>query len=162
MDELINLDINKINLWKLSGSMICKVQKIYDGDTLTIIIKINQTFVGFNVRLFGLDTPEIHPKECSLIEKEFEQNLAIKARNKLVELVTDQEIIIDKKYTNKEMNEIFQKNKKIINVEFHQEQDKYNRPLVKLYDNDKNINDILINENYAKIYNGGTKEKWTM
>lgn len=160
MNELNNIDINQINIWKLSGTQFCKIQKVYDGDTPTIIIKINKEFFAFNVRLIGIDTPEIHPRNENLSKKESEHLLGIKARNKLIELVTDQSIIIDKKYTNDELKYIFNKNKKIITVEFSNEQDKYKRPLVKLYDNNICINDILINQQYAKSYDGTTKEKW--
>lgn len=160
INELNNLDINKINKWELSGAHLCKIQKVYDGDTPTIIIKINKEFFAFNVRLIGLDTPEIHPRNENLLEKESESLLGIKSRNKLIELVTDQPIIIDKKYTNKELRDIFNKNKKIITVEFSEEQDKYKRPLVKLYDNETLINQVLIDLNFAKAYDGTTKEKW--
>ena len=160
VEELNNVDINKVNIWKLYGTHQCKIQKVYDGDTPTIIIKINTEFFAFNVRLIGLDTPEIHPRNENLLEKESEHLLGIKARNKLIELVTDQNIIIEKKYTNDELKLIFNKNKKIITVEFSEEQDKYKRPLVKLYDNNILINDILINQNFAKSYDGTTKEKW--
>lgn len=160
LDELNKIDINKINLWKLSGTHFCKIQKVYDGDTPTIIIKINKDFFAFNVRLIGLDTPEIHPRNENLLEKASEHLLGIKARNKLIELVTDQVIIIDKKYTNDELKFIFNNNKKIITVEFSEEQDKYKRPLVKLYNKGNCINDILINQNFAKSYDGTTKEKW--
>jgi endonuclease YncB( thermonuclease family) len=159
-DELNNIDINKVNIWKLSGTHFCKIQKVYDGDTPTIIIKINKDFFAFNVRLIGLDTPEIHPKNENLIEKETEHLLGIKARNKLIELVTDQSVIIDKKYTNDELKIIFNNNKKIITAEFSEEQDKYKRPLVKLYDKSTFINQVLIDQHYAKSYDGTTKEKW--
>ena len=160
IDELNNIDINKINIWKLSGTHLCKIKKVYDGDTPTIIIKINTEFFAFNVRLIGLDTPEIHPRNENLLEKEIEHLLGIKARNKLIELVTDQTIIIDKNYKNDELHDIYNNNKKIITVEFSENQDKYKRPLVKLYDNNICINDILINQHFAKIYDGTTKEKW--
>jgi endonuclease YncB( thermonuclease family) len=160
IQELNNIDINKINIWKLSGIHPCKIQKVYDGDTPTIIIKINKDFFAFNARLIGLDTPEIHPKNENLLQKESEHLLGIKARNKLIELVTDQSIIIDKKYTNDELHEIFNKNKKIITAEFSEEQDKYKRPLVKLYDKGTFINQVLIDQHYAKSYDGTTKEKW--
>ncbi len=162
-NELNKLDIHKINTWKLSGTKICKIQKVYDGDTPTIIVKINKEFFAFNVRLIGLDTPEIHPRNENLLEKETEHLLGIKARNKLIELVTDQNIILDKPYTNDELRDIFIKNQKIITVEFSEEQDKYKRPLVKLYDNvndNECINQILINEKFAKNYDGTTKESW--
>lgn len=158
--ELNNIDINKINIWKLSGTYLCKIKKVYDGDTPTIIIKINKDFFAFNVRLIGLDTPEIHPRNENLLEKESEHLLGIKARNKLIELVTDQTIIIDKKYTSDELNEIFNKNKKLITVEFSEEQDKYKRPLVKLFYNNNCINQILIDLHFAKRYDGTTKQKW--
>lgn len=159
-DELNKIDISKVNIWKLSGTYLCKIQKVYDGDTPTIIIKINNNFFAFNVRLIELDTPEIHPKNENLLEKESEHLLGIKARNKLIELVTDQPIIIDKKYTNEELKIIFNKNKKIITAEFSEEQDKYKRPLVKLYDKNIFINQVLIDQKFAKRYDGTTKEKW--
>jgi endonuclease YncB( thermonuclease family) len=61
-----------------------------------------------------------------------------------------------------ECKKILDTNTKIIKVKCH-EFDKYGRLLVTLFDDNKtliNINQRLIDEKYAKSYDGGTKEQF--
>ena len=68
-----------------------KVIRVYDGDTITIQTDIvNGTNVGttVNLRLIGVDTPEINAKTQD------EKDRAIKARDYLREMILDKEVVI--------------------------------------------------------------------
>lgn len=136
------------------------VDSVYDGDTITLLIPIqthiyniidtnlninpnsdnnkqNNIFLNkIRVRLLGIDTPEIKPKKD--IENREEQIAKAKeARDFLSNLILNK--VIRTKFINN---------------------DKYGRPLVNLYDNEICINELMIENGYAKRYAGGTKEIW--
>lgn len=111
-----------------------KVIKVYDGDTITIASKMplidDDRMFRFSVRLLGIDSPEIKGK--TNVEKE----LAIKSRDALSVL-------------------IFNKNVELKNVSL----DKYGRLLAYVYLGDINVNQWLLDNNYAIEYDGGTKRR---
>jgi len=111
------------------------VIKVYDGDTITIASKMpyeNSPLFRFNVRLNGIDTPEIKSKN------ENEKILAKKARDSLSQLIMHKNITLQ-------------------NVK----NEKYGRILADVFINDINLNELLIKERYAVKYDGGTKIKPT-
>ena len=127
-----------------------KILDIYDGDTITICINLEGfNFIKMNVRLDGIDTPELHGKE---------KELGIVARNYLINELTNIKIE-NNKYSRKDIREIINNNTHIIKVIFG-DFDKYGRPLCIIYKNNININNLMLNNEYAKKYNGGTKELW--
>ena len=111
-----------------------KVLSVYDGDTVTINFDL-----GFNVniiekcRLIGIDTPELRTKN------KYEKTLGYKVRDYLRELILDKEV----------------------EVETHKE-GKWGRYLVDIYIDGIHVNQHLIDLNYARVYDGGTREKWTL
>jgi len=110
-----------------------KVIKVYDGDTITIAAKLPNTdgpIYRFSVRLDGIDTPEIKGK--SQAEKE----LAIQARDVLHELIYGK--IIELRNVSNE---------------------KYGRILADVYLGELNINQWLVSENLAVLYDGGKKQR---
>lgn len=162
-ESIISIDkfeYTKYNLENISGEFL--VDSIYDGDTITIIlpsklyiynmtssntINLNLSSNNSNkitlnkvkIRLFGIDTPELKPSK-NLSNREEHIKKAKNARDFLSNLILN----------------------KIIEVQFL-ENDKFGRPLAKLFiiDDKKNkiyINDLMVNEGYAKKYNGGTKD----
>lgn len=134
-----------------------KVVDVYDGDSIKLVLpfivkrtqnkyKIFDKFFKrsdiiqlykWNCRLAGLDTPEIRTR--NLKEKDF----GLQVRDKLREKILN--------------NLLFVKCGMF---------DKYGRLLVTLYDTEDNfkkdysVNKWLIDNNYAKEYNGGKKEEW--
>lgn len=130
----------------------CKILDIYDGDTITIGLFLEGfNIVKINVRLEGIDTPELKGEQKSL---------GIIARNYLINILTNIEINNNKEYTRKEIRElIYNSNNNYIDVKFG-EFDKYGRPLAILYKDGVNINDIMVIEGYANKYYGGKKEDW--
>jgi endonuclease YncB( thermonuclease family) len=113
----------------------CKVKSVYDGDTLTVIFPFNNSYYKSNLRLLGIDTPEIKTKNLS------EKQAGLLAKEWLTKKIQD----------------------KIIYVAFEKE-DKYGRLLGVIYEkpgmNDfkHSINQMLIDENLAITYNGGKKQ----
>ena len=111
------------------------VIKVYDGDTITIASKMpyeNSPLFRFNVRLNGIDTPEMKGTGVTDDEKT--------ASNQTKEFVT---------------NLILNKYVRLENVE----NEKYGRILADVYIGNTHLNELLIKERYAVLYNGGTKIK---
>ena len=112
-----------------------KVIKVYDADTITIAAKLpykESPIYRLSVRLNGIDTPEIKGKDVSEEEKE-----AAKIARDFVS-----NLILDKYITLKNI-----------------ESEKYGRVLADVYIGDIHLNDLLIKERYAVLYNGGHKVK---
>ena len=109
-----------------------KVIKVYDGDTITIASKLNNstddTIYRFSVRLAGIDCAEIKSKT------EFEKNLAICSRDALHGKIIDKFVDL-----------------KNVSVE------KYGRLLANVYCDGLFINDWMLQNGYAVPYDGGKK-----
>ena len=108
------------------------VIKVYDGDTITIASKMpyeNSPLFRFNVRLNGIDTPEIKSKN------ENEKILAKKARDSLSQLIMHKNITLQ-------------------NVK----NEKYGRILADAYLDDLHLNKWMIDQQFAVAYDGKTKK----
>ena len=110
-----------------------KVIKVYDGDTVTIASVLPNTtepIYRFSIRLNGIDTPEIRGKTQE------EKELAIQVRDALAE-------------------KIYGKMVELRNVG----NEKYGRVLAEIYLDGENINQWLVDENFAVAYDGGKKHR---
>lgn len=110
------------------------VISVYDGDTITIACNMywdKYTAYKFNVRLAGIDTPEIRTRDSN------QKKVAIIAKKFLESLILNKKIILnDVKY------------------------DKYGRILANIYlpgNEDTSISNLLIQKRLAVVYDGGTK-----
>lgn len=120
--------------FSLNGQIFdAKVVKVYDGDTIHIVFEYFGKYLKWNCRIAHVDTPELRTKN------EEEKKKGYEVRDKLRELI-DGKIV------------------KVTCGEF----DKYGRLLVDVFIPDKDIyvHKWLITNNYAKVYEGGKKEKW--
>lgn len=108
-----------------------KIVYVYDGDTVHIVFKYFNEYYKWNCRIAHVDTPELRTKNQDEKIKGYE------TRDKLKELILDKIV-------------------KVHCLEF----DKYGRLLVDLYIDDIYVNQWLIDNDLAKKYEGGTKEKW--
>ena len=116
-----------------------KVVKVHDGDTITIVtvlfngdVSPKSNLYKFNVRVLGIDTPELKTKNTK------EKELGIVARDALRALL---------------MNKVV----KLKNVSY----DKYGRILCNVFLDDVNVSEWLVSNNHAVLYNGGKKiKKW--
>ncbi len=161
-ESLDKTNHKKFNLDNLKGKYY--VKSVYDGDTVTILIPmcisqyefkqedklpIEKTNIDLKsdtnpnkkiyywevrVRIYGIDTPEMKPSK-NLPNREAHIKKAHEAKDFLSSIVLN----------------------KVIYCEFMQN-DKYGRPLVKIFHNNKNISEIMIEKGHAKPYDGGTKD----
>jgi endonuclease YncB( thermonuclease family) len=152
-----NNDVSEFSL--KNKEFICKVVDIYDGDTCKIIFYDNssQSFIKYNCRLIGIDTPEIKPLKTKE-NRESEITKAKQCRNKLISLCCKHENVNEENY-----KDVLSNHGNLVKIICH-DFDKYGRLLVEIFsitedNNEKNIsfNDILINDGLAKAYDGGKK-----
>ena len=114
-----------------------RVIKVYDADTITIAAKLpfpNSPLYRLSIRLNGIDTPEIKGKGITDEEKE----AAKLAREFVANLVLNKYVTLK-------------------NVQ----SEKYGRILAEVYIGDIHLNQLLLKERYAVLYDGGTKIKPT-
>lgn len=132
IEELEKLDLSSIKKFSLAG-MACKarVSSVYDGDTITMVFKLQEQFVKWSCRLDGIDTPELKSNNAN------EKASAVKARDFLREKILG----------------------KVVDVVFG-DFDKYGRLLTKVSLDGLDINNLMLSEGFAKAYDGGTKEAW--
>lgn len=110
-----------------------KVVKVYDGDTIHVVFKYFEHFYRWTCRIAHVDTPELRSKNQE------EKKLGYLVKQKVEELLLN----------------------KIVRIQCF-EFDKYGRLLIEvtLPDSKEKLHDWLIRNNYAKLYEGGTKEEW--
>ena len=150
---------DSLNYLELTRNKIydAKVVSVYDGDTCHIVIKHNGNFYKVCVRINGIDAPEMRPFNVSNmdIKNEIKQQ-AKRSRNFLINNITDQKIELDRDISKHELQQLVDNNKKIIQFKYIKPE-KYGRSLGDLLINDKSISEIMILNNFAKIYDGGKK-----
>ena len=115
-----------------------RIEEIYDGDTVKIIILFGETPVRFSLRILGIDAPEIKNGEGRLPE---EHKAAIKVRDY--------------------MRSLFPTNIAKICI---RDWDKYGgRVLGELFlETGENVAEILIHGGWARPYHGEKKKPWTL
>ena len=119
---------------KYGRTIISKVNRVYDGDTLNVDIKDWPPIVGKSmpIRINKIDTPEMNTKNPAL------KSLAVKARDFLRSHISEGKII--------ELRNI--------------QRDKYFRLDADLYIDDIDIAQELLKQGLAKPYDGGKKSPW--
>ena len=127
---------DKVKVFSFEGRECAgKVVSVYDGDTVKVVFPLSEQepdrLFRWNCRLANVDTPELRTK--NLKEKAFGKSVRDKLREKILN--------------------------KMINIKCY-DFDKYGRLLVELVLEDENINNWLIENEYAKKYDGGKKTKW--
>ena len=159
LEELKNIKSSDIPQFSLNGLKTSgKIVEIYDGDTCKIVLLNNNILQKFNCRINGIDTPEMKPL-LSKSNREIEIKNAYRCRNKLIQICTNIIPTVDIDFNGKKIS--LDTNTKIVYIECL-EFDKYGRLLVNIYDTFKSMsyNEILVNEGFAKKYNGGTKDEF--
>lgn len=131
---------------------LARVVDVYDGDTVTLVLEVNGAFLKFKTRLMGIDACEMKSKTSQSKE------LAVKARNKLFDLVTGQKH--DVPVVNKKDIAILLE-KEVYLVWVHCSNfDKYGRLLAEIFaspKSTKSFSSIIIQESLAYKYEGDTK-----
>jgi endonuclease YncB( thermonuclease family) len=122
----------------------CKVLKVYDGDTITIAIKLSKKYVKSSVRMLGYDSPEMKPPK-NQTNREEEIKAAKRAKEALGNLILN----------------------KIVKIKLG-DFDKYGRLLGTVIvdkgflccQTHLNVNQYMIDNNFGYPYQGGTKKKF--
>ena len=150
-DNLNNCSPKDIPPFSLENlETFCRLVDIYDGDTITCIIPIFNNLYRFQIRLNGIDTPEIKTKIQNIKQD------AICSKRRVIELTTSGKCQV---YLKEELQKYLEDNSTILWIKCRQF-DKYGRILCDVYSNkdDKySISEILIQENLAVPYDGKTK-----
>jgi len=131
-------------LYSLEGRRFrAKVVDVYDGDTITVVFKLNGSYVKYKVRMYGYDSPEMKPSK--------------KLLNRI-------DIIANAKYAKLKLsNKILNKTVILQCLDW----DKYGRLLATVFlqhsryfvcTTDENINNWMVEEGLGKLYFGGKKE----
>ena len=108
-----------------------KVVHVYDGDTIHLVFEFLGQMFKWHTRIAHVDTPELKTKNQE------EKKMGYEARDKLRELIDGK--LVD-----------------IVCLDF----DKYGRVLAEITYNGGRVDEWLIKNNYAKSYEGKTKEAW--
>ena len=135
-------DVKSVNYFSLKGNVFYGLPcNIYDGDTFSVIFEYKGEIIKYRCRCNGYDSAEMKPS-LNNPNRDHEKELAIKARERLIELLNKHET-------------------KLIKFECL-DFDKYGRLLINFWNNvdGKSINEIMINEGYGKPYDGGKKNTW--
>jgi endonuclease YncB( thermonuclease family) len=117
---------------------LARIEEVYDGDTVKIIVLLSDTPLRFSLRILGIDTPELKHGEGRLPE---EHLAAVKVRDYVKSLFP----------TN------------IAKIRIH-DWDKYGgRVLGDLFlPTGENVSEILIKCGWARPYHGEKKRSWTL
>ena len=133
--ENLDKDVANAN-WKNTTPFVpqirvCKVIKVYDGDSITVAAKLHESFSvnRFSVRLNGIDTPEMRA------QNENEKKRAIIAKDFLEKRILNQTVYLED-----------------VGLE------KYGRLLATVIHDGNNINEMMIENNHAYRYTGGKKK----
>jgi micrococcal nuclease len=130
-NDLVNAT-SSVPFFTLKGNKYrAKVVHVYDGDTVHLVFDYLGHLFKWHVRIAHVDTPELRTKNVE------EKKMGYETRDKLRELIDGK--MID-----------------ILCLEF----DKYGRVLAELTYNGTRIDKWLIEKDYAKPYEGKTKEAW--
>jgi endonuclease YncB( thermonuclease family) len=156
---LLEADANTYPDFTLAGKTAWgKAVSVYDGDTFRVLCFMNKKDtipVKYNIRVNGCNCPEIVPRKKHK-NRDIEMKEGKIARNRFLQLVTDQPVQLNKNYSKNDIKQIMEKNKKIIFIKFS-DAGGFNRILADIYESDKSIlsiNQQMINEGYAIEYHG--------
>lgn len=129
----------------------CRVVSVHDGDTMKVVTRVfPDEFRMLTLRLAGIDTPEIRgggPEETAL---------AVRARDSVLrwlnpELFADSQTVSD---IQSKLDSV-----PVVATVECLGQDKYGRELARLHNDRGCINDILLAEDNADVYEGKKKPR---
>lgn len=135
--ELESSDLRSHPKFQITGNFFAKVVKVYDGDTVTVVMKPfgGSGLYRFQVRMYGYDSPELKPSKTTENRDDVVAK-AKQARDGLAEKVMG----------------------KIVMLEVLPSSDKYGRLLCKMHCGGLNINEYMLESGYGYEYYGGKKE----
>ena len=134
--DVLNFTAVSGTQWKDTVPFVAPVSggvciKVYDGDTITVASRLpwrESPLYRFSVRLNGIDTPEIKGANDA------EKRVAVKAREALKLKILDRQVTLKNVTT-----------------------EKYGRLLADVHCDGVHLNQWMIEQRYAVVYDGGTK-----
>ena len=170
LNKLLNATNKNVDLFSLNNKeIIAKIVSVYDADTCKAVFYLDNKLTKFTIRLVGINTPEMRPSK-KLPNRNALKKFAMKARNRLVQLCTDVPIDLDNMLSTYKCQKLVDNNRKLVKIKCG-EFDKYGRLLGTIYPHYENenqvgggisFNQILINEEFAHEYHGGTKKPFNI
>jgi len=145
--NLNDIDISNVKKFTFDGTITdAKVVDVISGDTISVIMNINNQVNIYNIRMYGYDAPRIRHKSKSnkliSLEGKF-------ARLELIKLITSVDEMVNI-YTrsNDISNAIKKYNDKIVKIHL-MDFDKYDEIFAKIYLEDKNkfVHELMIESN---------------
>ena len=144
-EKLKAVDHKKTPLFSFKNKiLISRIVDVYDGDTFTALFEYNGEIMKYKFRAMGYDCAEMKPKKSDPNRDE-EKALALKAKNRFIELIGGEDTIVKIKFLN------FDKYGRILSYVYSMNSD---------VEKDESINSVMIKEGHGKPYEGGTKEEW--
>jgi endonuclease YncB( thermonuclease family) len=137
------LTIEGVNTW-------AKVLSVYDGDTMTVALPVQDSVFKFQLRINGIDTPEM---------KGPHKTQAYAARNRMLQLC-GLAIALEDMSSSKQVQNMLETNPAYVWLECGSP-DKYGRTLADVYASPAKqelFSTIMIKEGHAYAYDGGTKK----
>ena len=145
--NLNDIDISNVKKFTFDGTITdCKVIDVIDGDSISVVMNINNQTNIFNIRMHGYDAPRIRHKSRSnkliSLEGKF-------ARLELIKLITSVEDMINITTKSNDISNTIKKyNKKIVKIHL-MDFDKYDEIFARIYLEDKKkfVDEIMIESN---------------
>lgn len=139
----------------LRGHYKAKVLKVIDGDTVDLAIRPSwdSPVFAYKARLYGINTPELHPVGLN-------KNTRGNGSEKTRKLLDEQQ---NAEKAKKRLEELINASRRSVNIIAHGNE-KYGRTLVEIsarrlftYGTPVTFNQTLVNEGHAVVYNGGKR-----
>lgn len=152
MSSFINF-VEAFNNYNIHARLL----SVYDADTITAVFPFPNTsnYYKYNVRLIGIDSPEMKSKDVKLRTK------AEQARTLLLKYLNPNEAETSKYFSKKKKEHQQYLDENILNIRLEcQSLDKYGRILAKVYNTHNNTitaSEYLANQHVVYKYDGGTK-----
>lgn len=165
MTSLADLTFDTVDNFSLGTErQPAKLLDCFDADTIKIAVMVGDRPCKFTFRLSNIVTCERNAKGADRNRVGLERTVAYRARARVLYLVTKLDKFKDgtKTYSNQDVRDACSACKNLITVKCNGF-DKYGRVLGTVYiDDDTSLNELLLNEGFAKQYSGGRREVWTI
>jgi len=155
---MCSIDFSNYNIatptFSLNGyETYARVVDVYDGDTVTLVLPIYDSFFKFHVRLHGIDACEIHSHQDTV------KKMSIKARNRLIEIITSLIDPLSLTLTRKDIQKMLNDSLYLVWIKCYKF-DKYGRLLADVFTHNKtkNISTLLLEEELVIPYDGKTRK----
>lgn len=151
---LANIKLDEYPKYRVSGKHFAQVVKVYDGDTITVVMRTGKDtpYFQYNVRMFGYDAPEIRPPK-NIPDRERIIESAKSARDYLQKLILNKPVILEvlpdddkygrllcRVYAHMDISDMIASGKKVRDADFT------------LY-----VNASMVDHGHGYEYYGGTK-----